>query len=180
MSRSTRAISAAMMLMLVTPGIAGAQVDAKKPPKATLDQPCTFVKKSEIGKQFGKPVGTPTADQTFLGCQFPVGSDPATPPGGTFTVVQIFPSFQNSSANGKDAFEDAHAIDVLANDELSDVTAVGKSAYMNFTKGVLTVLADKKFLFTLTWQPAGAKPLTQRDLAKLITLAKKAVARAPQ
>ena len=65
----------------------------------------------------------------------------------------------------------------MSDDILSDVEGVGKAAYVNRTKGTITVLATKKYAFTLQWARAGDVEMTDADRTKLTSLAKNVVAR---
>lgn len=180
MSRTARLIAGIVAaLTLVTYGAASSawgDVAAKK--KAKLNQPCTFLSRKEAAKQFGSPVADPAFDEAYLSCKYVVGAD-AQPPVGTLSAVQLWPNYLQHTNNAKAAFEDEHAIDALAQNVLSDVDGLGRGAYMNLTKGTLVVLATKKFMFTLTWTPGSAAPLTAREIKKLTTLAKLVVPRSP-
>jgi hypothetical protein len=169
-----------VLAMCGLPILAGADVAAKKSPRATINNPCTLLTIKQVQKQFGGPIAPPTLDQVYLSCHYLVGTNPAVA-GGTLSVVQLFPNYlQKSSSTAKSAFEDEHAIDMLSNNILADVNGVGRDAYMNLTKGTLVVLATKNFLITLSWAPTPARKLNARDIRKLKALAKIAVPRSPR
>jgi hypothetical protein len=165
-------------------GIAGATAgpaSAKSTPKGTIDDPCTLLDASKVGKVFGGPVAEPVLDSVFVSCTFAVGEDPTQTPGGLVAVAQLFPHFGQALPTAPSAFQDQHAIDVLSNFELIDVENLGRGAYMNLTNGTLVVLANKKFEFSVAWQPGSATThVTKKDQKKLVKLAKQAVARAPK
>jgi hypothetical protein len=175
-ARRTAGFVAALTLAAFgVPSSAWGEVAAKK---AKLNQPCTFLSRKEVAKQFGSPVADPTLDAAYLSCKYVVGAD-AQAPGGTLAAVQLWPNYLQHTNSAKAAYEDEHAVDTLAQNVLSDVDGLGRGAYMNLTKGTLVVLATKKFMFTLTWTPAPATPLTAREIKKLTTLAKLVVPRSP-
>ena len=79
------------------------------------------------------------------------------------------------------AVEDKRALDNLSEYDLADADGIGKSAYFNNTTGSITVAADKKFAFTLTWREGGVDTeLTKATKKKLVKLAKNVVSRSPK
>ena len=184
MRRTTRRIvgvTTGLMLVAGTTTAAHATAAGKPKPKGKVDDPCTLLDTSKVAKAFGHPVADPALDPIFISCKFAVGDDPTHAPGGTVSVVQLFPHFGQALPTATKAFQDQHAIDVLSNFELADVEGLGKGAYMNLTNGTLVVLANKKFELSVGWQPGSiTTPVAKRDQKKLVQLAKQAVARAPR
>ena len=169
------------LAVAVTTGIAAGTATAKSKPKGKVDDPCTLLDASKVAKVFGGPVGDPVLDSTFVSCTFTVGSDPTQSPGGLVRIAQLFPHFGQALPTATAAFQDQHAIDVLSNFELSDVNGLGRDAYMNLTNGTLVVLPNKKFEFSVAWQPASvSSQVTNQDQKKLVKLAKQIVARSPR
>ena len=183
MGRSARLVAGVIAGVLLstyaTMATASADLGARRTPNATVDNPCTLLAVKQVKKEFGGPVATPLFNKLFLSCKYAVGTDP-TQKGGTLVAVLLFPSFLSHTGTAKAAYEDQHAIDMLSNSVLTDVNGVGRSAYMNLTNGELVVLATKRFVFTLRWQPAPARPVNARDIKKLTALAKLVVPRFPR
>jgi hypothetical protein len=138
----------------------------------------------QIGAKFGKPVvqGAPEVD--FAGpydCGYHVGDDFTVPPGGTFIAAQVYPSIFDSTGSSRNAVDDLRAVDGAAGNELSDVSKLGRNAFVNYTTGTLVVDVSKKFAFSLSWRPAPADtPLNDKDAKRLVALAKEIVKRAPR
>ena len=179
MSRaSARVIVAAVVLVLAMGSGLAAAVPAAR---VKRDKACTMVTKKQVEKAFGGPVAEGVEQTVVLSCTYLVGTDPNTAPGGSFATQQLFPSILNTTDSAKAAIEDNHAIDLIAEDDLRDVDGVGRSAYMNSTRGRLTVQANKKFVFILVWS-LGSKEgrIGKANEKKLIRLAKDIVKRAPK
>ena len=173
-------IAGLLLSTYATMATASADLGARRTPKATVvDNPCTLLAVKQVKKEFGGPVATPLLNKLFLTCKYAVGTDP-TQAGGTLGAVLLFPSFLSHTGTAKAAYEDQHAFDMLSNHVITDVNGVGRSAYMNLTNGELVVLATKRFVFTLRWQPAPARPVNARDIKKLTALAKLVVPRFPR
>lgn len=155
--------------------------DKKKPkgPTVVVEDACTILWAQRIEKVLGSPVtilpGSTIAGAS--GCGATVGADPTVAPGGTLQAFIEYPNLLGDSANARAAVEDRRAGDALSNDVLADVDKAGIAAYFNRTKGAITVLATKKFAFTLQFARAGAAALSDVDRTKLTALAKNAVAR---
>jgi hypothetical protein len=173
-----------VLAVALASGIAGATAGsalAKAKPKGKVDDPCTLLDASKVGKVFGGPVAEPKLDTVFVSCTFEVGDDPTQSPGGSVAVAQLFPHFGQALPTATEAFQDQHAIDVLSNFELADIEGLGRDAYMNLTNGTLVVLATKKFEFSVSWSPASvASHVATKDQKKLVKLAKQIVTRAPK
>jgi len=179
MSRaSARVIAAAVVLVLAMgSGLAAAAPAAR----VTRDSACTMVTAKQVEKAFGGPVAEGVEQSVVLSCTYLVGTDPNTAPGGSFATQQLFPSILNTTKTAKAAIEDAHAIDLIAEDDLRDVDGVGKSAYIDQTQGRIVVQANKKFTFILIWSPASKITRIGKKAEKqLIKLAKNIVKRAPR
>lgn len=174
----TRLVALLALSTLVTAISAGEAV--AKGPRVQRDKACTMVTTKQVEKAFGSPVADGVEQTVVLSCTYLVGTDPNTAPGGSFATQQLFPSILNTTHTAKAAIEDSHAIDLLAEDDLHDVD-VGKSAYMNSTRGRLTVQATKKFAFIVVWSIASKEgPIGKKNEKKLIRLAKDIVKRAPK
>lgn len=184
MRPSTRRIVSVVVGLTLGTGVAGAaagSTPAGGRPKGRIDHPCTLLDASKVAKAFGDPVADPVLDATYLACKYAVGDDPTQAPGGVVSAVQLFPRFAQALPTAPKAFQDQHAVDVLSDFELADVSGLGRAAYMNLTTGALVVLANKKFEFIVAWQPGSVTtPVTKRDQKKLVSLAKQMVARSPR
>ena len=175
-----RRILAGISVVAVAIGLTASAVAAKGP-RIQRDKACTMVTKKQVQKAFGSPVADGVEQTVVLSCTFLVGTDPNAEPGGSFATQQLFPSILNTTESAKAAIEDSHAIDLLAEDDLRDVDGVGKSAYMNSTRGRLTVQATKKYAFVVVWSIASKEgPIGKANEKKLIRLAKDIVKRAPK
>lgn len=149
--------------------------------KLKLDDACSFVTEKEIGKAFGKPVELIPIH--FVGgydCNWNVAGGPEMN-GGRFQTYQLYPNFVVGLYSAHAAFVDERAIDSIANANLVDRYGIGKAAFVNYTEGHITVQASRKFAFTLLWVDANpTAELQERDVTKLVSLAKKVVRRAPK
>jgi hypothetical protein len=163
---------------------AGAAVDVKgnKGPKIKLNDACTILSTKQVVKAFGGPAKPKVPLVGGQDCNYPVGVDPNTPPGGTLATEQLFPNLLAPVSDAQAAVEDTHAIDTLSKDNLADVNHLGLEAYINYTKGVLLVAARKKYAFSISWHPASVThgTITVAEGRKLIKLAKDIVKRAPK
>jgi hypothetical protein len=173
---TTFGVSAAVTLVLAI-GAAGPAA-AKATPKISNKDACTLVTTKQA-ERFGKPVGTPTPSAAKLDCKLAVG-DPVAGPGGTLTALLLYPNpFAAQVDNALLGVEDQLAIDQLSDQDLQDVGALGRSAYLNRTKGEVVFAPNKKLGVILNWAPAPAgTPLTERDQKNLIALAKAVTKRA--
>ena len=63
-----------------------------------------------------------------------------------------------------------------------DVEHLGVSAYVDLTRGVLVVAANKRYAFSVAWHPASVTygKITNGEAKKLIKLAKDIVKRVPK
>ena len=101
--------------------------------------------------------------------------------GRPFLVAVEYPIYGLPIKNAFVAVDDKRALDALTEYDLDDANGVGKSAYFNNTTSSITVAADKKFAFTLTWREGGVDtPLTPAIKKKLVKLAKNTVSRSPK
>lgn len=177
--RALRTVAIAIGLAFVT--VTTAAAAPAKAPRVTRDKPCTMLTTKQVAKAFGNPTAEGVEQSVVLSCTWLVGTDPNALPGGSFATQQLFPSILNTTHSAKGAIEDSHAIDLLAEDDLHDVDGVGRSAYMNSTRGRLNVQATKKFAFIVVWSPASKEgPIGKKNEKKLIRLAKDIVKRAPK
>lgn len=164
-----------------TSAFAGTTDAKKKPkgPKVVIEDACTILWPKRIEKALGEPVVI-LPDATIAGpagCGAAIGADPAVAPGGTLQAFTEYPNLLGGSQNARAAVEDRRAGDALSDDVLTDVDDVGIAAYFNRTKGAITVLATKKYAFTLQWARADAVAISDADRTKLTSLAKNVVAR---
>ena len=187
-SRRPGVIGSALVAVLVAvaflapPVPASAEIAAAKKvkgPKVVLNDACTLLWSKRIDKALGGPVvvmpGTTFAGPT--GCVAAIGDDPAAAPGGTIQAYQEYPTLLSGLENARAALEDRRAGDSLSNDTVNDVDGVGIAAYFNDTKRAITVLATKKYTFTMQWERSGDVAIRASDRKALIALAKDAVAR---
>lgn len=167
--------------MSATAAFAGAPDAKKKPrgPTVDLEDACTILWPERIEKALGGPVmvvpGTTLAGAA--GCVATVGTDPAIAPGGTLQAFTEYPNILSGNRSARAAVEDRRAGDALSDDVIVDVDGVGRSAYFNRTKGAITVLASRKFAFTLQWARSGAVEISSADRKQLNALAAEVVAR---
>jgi len=180
--RTAAVVALAVIASLGSSGAGSAVVpDAKKKPKGPkvrVEDACTILWPQRIEKALGAPVVL-LPDATIAGaagCAAAIG-DPGAPPGGTLQAFTEYPTIISGNPNARAAVEDRRAGDALSDDILTDVEGVGRSAYFNRTKGTITVLATKKYAFTLQWARAGDVEMTDADRTKLTSLAKNVVAR---
>ncbi|MFO7590057.1 MAG: hypothetical protein R6X23_04060, partial [Acidimicrobiia bacterium] len=97
--------------------------------------------------------------------------------GGTLQAFTEYPNILSGNRSARAAVEDRRAGDALSDDVIVDVDGVGRSAYFNRTKGAITVLASRKFAFTLQWARSGAVEISSADRKQLNALAAEVVAR---
>lgn len=184
MRRSLRITAMVVVAAFATASGASAAVDAKsvKGPRIKINHACTILSVKQVVKVFGGPAQPKLSLLSGQDCNYPVGVDPNTLPGGTLTTEELFPSLLAPVSDGPAAVEDRHAIDTLSKDDLADVSHLGIEAYINYTQGVLLVAARKKYAFSLAWHPASTThgKITVADGKKLITLAKDIVKRSPK
>jgi hypothetical protein len=152
---------------------------AAKPGKISPKDACTIVTAKQV-QRFGAPVSAPIQSAAKLDCKFPVGQDPATTPGGSFTALVLYPNvFAAKVKDARAGLEDQYAINKLANEDLQDVSGLGPSAFFNATEHYVAFAPNKKLGVILRWEPAPAgTPISARDKAKLIALAKAVTKRA--
>ena len=178
MNRALRTIALTACVSLAMTGSALAGTSGKR---VTRDKACTMVTTKQVEKAFGGPVAEGVENAVVLACTYIVGEDRTQPPGGEFATQQLFPSILNTTDSAKEAVEDAHAIDVLAEHDLEDVDKLGRYAYYNATEGRIVVQATKKFAFVLNWSPGSQEgPLSKKHKKALIRLAKDVAKRAPK
>lgn len=163
---------------------AGATDAKKKPkgPKVDVENACTMLWPERIEKKLSGPVVL-LPDATIAGaagCAAAIGTDPAVAPGGTLQAFTEYPNLLGSNRTARAAVEDRRAGDALSDHVIIDVENVGKSGYFNRTKGAITVLAARKFAFTLQWARASDVAISDADRAALTSLAKNVVARFTQ
>ncbi len=175
------ALAVVVSLASSTVALAGAPDAKKKPkgPKVVANDACTMLWDTRVEAAFGGPV-TIVPGATLVGsdgCVASVGVDNATPPGGILQAFQEFPTLLSGNRSARAAVEDRRAGDVLSDDVVTDLEKVGKGGYVNRTKGTITVVATKKFAFTLQWARAGDEAITDADRTALTALAKNVVAR---
>jgi len=176
-----RALAAIAVAATVVAGAApaGARVSEKRT-KVSVKDACTMLQTPKLAA-FGRPVKV--AEEGFFGkygCDGDFGTDINTPPGGRVLAVTIFPSILLNQSTSHAAVEDQHALDVLSQHELEDLSGVGRSAYLDLTQPTINVDAGKKFAFRLVLTRAGATSLSAADRKHLIALAKDIVARGPK
>lgn len=180
--RNTATVLVAAVAIASSGIAAGAAVDTKgvKGPKIKINDACTILSPKQVAKAFGGPAKPKVSLIGGQDCNYPVGVDPNTLPGGTLSTEQLFPNLLAPVSDAPAAVEDTHAIDTLSGDQLTDVTHLGIEAYINYTKGILLVAAKKKYAFSVTWHPASVThgTITVAEGKKLITLAKDIVKRA--
>jgi len=175
-----RAVAIAIVAAVVwsTVPASGARTDRLTPGDA-----CKMVPLADVRKAFGSPVVEyPWSD--VLGefdCHSIVAGGLAAPTGGEFMTVQLFPGLPLGFDKAREVFEDQRAIDVLSEAEVVDLDGVGSKAFVNHTGGSVLVMASRKYVFRLVWVDAAPDAgLTRQDEKKLISLARKVVARAPK
>jgi hypothetical protein len=158
--------AASLTIVLVLAAYAGAPGAAAKAARIDPGDACTILSIKQIGKTFGKPVVIDASASTLgnIGCSAKVGVDPAQKPGGTMVSFQDFPNLLAPQPSARAAVEDRRAIEVLSDNQIEDVNGVGLSAYLNRTTRAITVVATKKYAFSLTWNAAGATTLTIADV----------------
>ena len=184
MNTAQRRLGALLMLSsLLSTGVALAAPSKGK--RVQRDKACTMVTERQVEKAFGSPVAEGVENAVVLTCTYVVGEDPTQSPGGEFATTQLFPSILNTTGTAKKAVQDAHAIDLLAEDDLREVEDVGRRAFFNATRGRLVVLANKKYAFVLNWTTPAVPNTPEGRISKkheqaLTRLAKDIVKRAPR
>jgi len=173
-----------LLLSLLNTGVAMAGAPSKDK-RVQRDKACTMVTERQVEKALGGPVAEGVENAVVLTCTYVVGDDPTQRPGGEFATTQLFPSILNTTGTAKKAVQDAHAIDLLAEDDLREVEDVGRRAFFNATRGRLVVLANKKYAFVLNWTTPAVPNTPEGRISKkhekaLIRLAKAVVKRAPK
>lgn len=178
MRGTVRWITAVVGIALVTSLSAPAWAEGGT--KLKQNDACNVVTAKQVKARFGGPVGAPVPAPANLSCTYAVGTDPAVAPGGTLTVIQHYPSpFATRVANAQAAVEDQLAVDQLSDQEAVIVPKVGKSAYINRTKGEILFAPTQRLAFIFNWAPAPAGTrLTPRQERQLIALARQVTARA--
>lgn len=149
---------------------------ASSGPGFALSDPCTYASRSVVKRTFRKPVTKAIPVGTIL-CYLNLGTDPELAPNGRLAIIQEFPG-NHAFTTARGQFEDKHAIEVLSKFEIADVFNIGRAAFSNHTRGALTVLANRKFGFTLVWIPAGGARISQAEVKELEQVARDVVARA--
>ena len=183
LSRSSRLaiVAGAVVIATLTTALTGGTALAKKGgPKLKLGDACSFVTTKDI-TTFGKPVKLlPIHFVGTFDCVWDVAGGPDKG-GGRFQTFQLFPNYVVDFNSAHAAFVDERSIDSLANARLVDRYDVGKAAFVNYTSGQITVEVSPKFAFTLLWVDADPKAdLRERDVKKLVSVAKKVVQRGPK
>ncbi|MCJ7436239.1 MAG: hypothetical protein MUP97_00545, partial [Acidimicrobiia bacterium] len=144
-------------------------------PEFALDDPCTYASRSVVKGAFRKSVTKATPSGTTL-CYLSLGADPDVAPNGRLAVTQEFPG-NRAFKTARGQFEDKRAIENLSAFEIADVFNLGRGAYSNQTTGALTVLANRKLSFTLSWIPAGRTQISPAEVKALERVARDLVAR---
>jgi hypothetical protein len=173
---------AALLTIALAIAAAGAPGAAAKITRIEPGDACTILSVKQLGKTFGKPVVIDASASSVgnISCSAKIGADPTVTPGGTVVSFQDYPNLLAPQPGARAAVEDRRAIEVLSHNQVEDVNGVGLSAYLNRTTRAITVVATKKYAFSLTWNAAGATALTKADIKKLETAAKEVVTRAPK
>lgn len=184
MGRKLRITVAVLVAAAITASgamTAGAAVDTKGP-KIKINHACTILSTQQVVQAFGGPAQPKVSLVGGQDCNYPVGVDPNTLPGGTLSTEQLYPNLLAPLSDAPAAVEDTHAIDTLSSDNVADVNHLGLEAYINYTKGVLFVAAKKRFAFSVSWHPASVThgTITVPEGKKLMKLAQDIVKRAPK
>jgi hypothetical protein len=154
---------------------AGASTRVATGPKFAFDDPCTYPRRSVVKRSFGKPVTAATLSGASV-CYLSLGPDPDVAPNARLAITREFPGNRDFTT-AREQFEDKRAIENLSAFELADVFDLGLAVYSTLTTGAVTVLANKKFGFTLSWIPAGGAAITPREIKALERIAHDIVAR---
>jgi hypothetical protein len=180
---SARAKWGCCSLMVLVVVMTGSIAMAGKPAGPTISRTdgCTILSTKQV-EVFGAPVvEDPAHAPGLFDCNYHVGADSKIAPGGVFSSLVEYPIYGFAIKNALVAVGDKRALDNLSDYDLSDADGIGKTAYFNNTLGSLTVAADKKFAFTLTWREGGVDTeLTKPTKKKLVKLAKNVVSRSPR
>jgi hypothetical protein len=175
-------MTAACILVLSSIVLAPAAAQTRNGNEQPVDpkDACSMISAPRVGAAFGRPVVI-DATASVLGrsaCSAHVGVDPSVAPGGTMVAFEDYPTLLSSFSNAADAYQDRHAIETLAANQLVDVNGVGTVAYYNKTLRTLSVQATKRFAFTVQWNPAGAAELSSHEFRQLKKVATGIVERA--
>jgi hypothetical protein len=176
---AARRCSASMLAVLMAAALvaAAAPAGSQKAPKFKKNDACTLLADAQVEKAMGPIAGRSYFFGT-LTCDYTLGD--AAAPTGVFSAVQLYPSLFDTPGARHD-FEDQLAVERLSDDQISEVYKLGEQAYVNRTKGKVSVLANKKYAFELAWKPNPAgTAITSADVKALKKLAKQAQARIDQ
>jgi hypothetical protein len=179
-SAAQRRCSAAMLAVLVAAALiaAAAPAAAQKAPKFKKNDACTLLTDRKVEKALDQPIAGRSYFFGKLTCDYTLGD--AAAPAAVFSAAQLYPSLFDTPGARHD-FEDQLAVERLSDDQISEVYKLGEQAYVNRTKGKVSVLANKKYAFELAWKPNPAgTAITSADVKALKKLAKQAQARIDQ
>lgn len=168
-------------ILSVAVGVAGpwspieASTQRAAKPKFVLEDPCTYPARSAVKRAFGGKVTKEIPSGDIL-CYLDVGTRPSEPTIGRLAVIREYrPDYGFDTS--RDKYEDKRAIEVLSVFEIVDVINVGKRAYLNRSTGALTVLADRKLVFTISWVPTATESSEPIESEPLERVARNIVAR---
>ena len=166
------------VLLAATLVAAAAPAWAQKAPKFKKNDACTLLTDPSVTKALGQPIAARGYFFGTLTCDYTLGD--AAAPTAVFSAAQLYPSLFDTPGARHD-FEDQLAVERLSDDDISEVYKLGDQAYVNRTKGKISVLANKKYAFELILKPNPAgTAITSADVKALKKLAKQAQARIDQ
>lgn len=151
---------------------------AQQTPKFKKNDACTLLTNPQVQKAFDAPIAGTAYFFGKLTCDYTLGD--AAAPVGVFSAAQLYPSLFKTPGARHD-FEDQLAVEQLSDNVIDEVEGIGDQAFVNRTKGKISVLANKKLAYELIWKPNPAgTPITNADVKALKKLAKQAQARIDQ